>query len=244
MALARRGTRVIVVDGERLRWVVAPDDEPGLAIVVERAEGQGQRMVTWVEHGTIITPRLVAQIIRDALEYGWTPRELGRQITFRMEPSTGRPAPITPPLQGPPDVDAGSENVSQQLPGSSHDVGSDRYSFQDRQDYVGWGEIEPNQIPHHLVSVGSGWRPLLLRLHEQLLAIHSGYGIAQLKEKYGMLRIYLSGSPGGELGRLVAGAEQESSRTCESCGNPGVTRDGLSWIKTLCDDCHGLRLHG
>jgi hypothetical protein len=86
MALARKGTRVIVVDGEHLRWVVAADDEPGLAVVVERAEGHGQRMVTWVEHGTVVTPGLVAQIVRDALDHGWTPREVGKQITFRREP--------------------------------------------------------------------------------------------------------------------------------------------------------------
>ncbi|MFI7128429.1 hypothetical protein ACIBQ1_22190 [Nonomuraea sp. NPDC050153] len=85
MALARKGTRTIVVDGASFRWVVAPDDEPGLAIVVEQAEGSGQRMVTWVEHGTIITPGLVAEIVRNALDHGWTPHELGKQITFRVE---------------------------------------------------------------------------------------------------------------------------------------------------------------
>lgn len=85
MALARKGTRIIVIDGVRFRWVVAPDDEPGLAIVVERADGHGQRMATWVEHGTVITPGLVAGIIRKALEHGWTPRKSGEQVTFRVQ---------------------------------------------------------------------------------------------------------------------------------------------------------------
>ncbi|MFJ3877946.1 hypothetical protein ACIPW5_10845 [Streptomyces sp. NPDC090077] len=83
MGIAKKGTRTIVVDGERYRWVVAPDDEPGLGIVVQGEEG-GQRMVTWVEHGTVITPRLVADVIRRALErHGWTPRERGGQLTLR-----------------------------------------------------------------------------------------------------------------------------------------------------------------
>lgn len=85
MTLARKGTRIIVVDGERFRWVVAPDDEPGLAIVVERADGHGQRMVTWAEHGTVIAPGLVARAVREALELGWTPHERGSQVTFRIE---------------------------------------------------------------------------------------------------------------------------------------------------------------
>lgn len=80
------------MDGERFRWVVAPDDEPGLAVVVERADGHGRRMVTWVEHGTIIAPGLVAQIIRKALEHGWTPRETGEQLTFRVEDIDHSPA--------------------------------------------------------------------------------------------------------------------------------------------------------
>src|SRR5258707_12617716 len=85
MALARKGTRTVVVDGALFRWVVAPDDEPGLAIVAEQASGHGQRMVTWVEHGTVIAPGLVAEVIRKALEHGWTPRERGKQVTFRIE---------------------------------------------------------------------------------------------------------------------------------------------------------------
>lgn len=119
----------------------------------------------------------------------------------------------------------------------------------------------PEQIPENLGHVGRGWHPLLLRLHEQLLAVRPGYRVNQVKEKYGTLRVYLvSGlllEPGffdGELPdqqrtdqiareneqvrRLVAAAEEESGRTCESCGNPGSTRDG-AWIKTLCDDCYG-----
>jgi hypothetical protein len=85
MALAKRGTKLIVVDGEAYRWTVDPEDKPGLAILVERDEGSGQRMVTWVDHGTSVTPGLVAKVIRRGLDNGWTPRERAKQVTFRIE---------------------------------------------------------------------------------------------------------------------------------------------------------------
>ncbi|MEU4096144.1 hypothetical protein [Streptomyces sp. NPDC026673] len=84
MALAKKGTKCSTVDGCRYRWVVAPDDEPGLAIVVEDAEANGQRMVTWVEHGTVITPALVAHAIRRARELGWVPGRRGPQFSTRL----------------------------------------------------------------------------------------------------------------------------------------------------------------
>lgn len=84
MAIAKRGTRVIHVDGERYRWRVAPNDEPGLALVVLHDEAVGQRMAAWFDHGTIISPALVAASIRDALSHhAWTPRQRGRQLTLR-----------------------------------------------------------------------------------------------------------------------------------------------------------------
>ncbi|MFG2751973.1 hypothetical protein [Streptomyces xanthophaeus] len=84
MAIAKKGTRVVVVDGERYRWVVAPNDEPGVAIVVLHEEVDGQRMVTWVEHGVVVAPGLVAGAIREALlHHGWTPRLRHRQLTLR-----------------------------------------------------------------------------------------------------------------------------------------------------------------
>ncbi|CAM4302792.1 hypothetical protein [Corallococcus exiguus] len=83
MTLRRKGTRSIVVDGTNYRWTVAPNDEPGLGIVVERESGGGQRMLTWVEHGTIIAPGLVRDAILYALESGWTPELPGAEWVFR-----------------------------------------------------------------------------------------------------------------------------------------------------------------
>lgn len=188
MGLRRKGSRVIVVDGEQFRWVIAPDDEPGLAVVVEWADGHGQRMVTWVEHGTIITPGLVAQIIHKALEHGGTPQERAKQVTFRMQ------------------------------------------------------DARADQIPGSLEAVGRGWHPLLLDLHRQLLEVDPEYGVTEVKEKFGRLRVYLRAGLLRDLERdqaqrLVSAAEVHSGSICESCGNPGLTRHGDVWIKTVCDTC-------
>jgi len=85
MGLAKKGTRLMTVEGARYRWAVAPNDEPGLGIVVEAADSPGQRMVTWVEHGTAISPWLVREAILHALSEGWSPRARGPERVFRLE---------------------------------------------------------------------------------------------------------------------------------------------------------------
>jgi hypothetical protein len=124
-------------------------------------------------------------------------------------------------------------------------------------------EVVSEQIPDHLDFVGSGWHALLIRLHEQLLAVSPTYSVQQVKEKYGVLRIQLytgmlrhlsMGNTGwpdpDQTARykaeddaamaLVRAAEQESARICEACGNPGEPRE-RAWIKTLCDGCDASR---
>jgi hypothetical protein len=85
MAIAKKGTRLIKIDDTEYRWVVQPDDEPGLGIVVECAENPGQRMLTWVEHGNIISPWLVKKAILNALQKGWQPEQKGKILVFRLE---------------------------------------------------------------------------------------------------------------------------------------------------------------
>ena len=85
MAIAKKKTRLIRVDDIEYRWVVQPDDEPGLGIVVECADNPGQRIITWVEHGNIISPWLVREVILHALEQGWHPKRRGKQLIFRFE---------------------------------------------------------------------------------------------------------------------------------------------------------------
>lgn len=60
---------------------------------------------------------------------------------------------------------------------------------------------------------------------------------AQVKEKFGTLRYYMT-FYNEDVEMEISKAEKLSSKTCESCGAPGKTRDG-GWIRTLCDTCDG-----
>ncbi|WP_329565422.1 hypothetical protein [Streptomyces sp. NBC_01361] len=102
-----------------------------------------------------------------------------------------------------------------------------------------------DQLPQQLRAVGPGWHPLLLRLHEGLRVHAADYRVDDLKEKFGTVRIQVSGVPdsaGGEIRVLLAAAEERSAVTCEFCGAAGRQRRrddaSLGWIKTVCDSCH------
>ena len=61
----------------------------------------------------------------------------------------------------------------------------------------------------------------------------------QLKEKFGVLRVYYIG--GDEyIHGAVRMAENYSSKVCEQCGNPGKPTK-VGWIRTLCDKCEEER---
>jgi len=83
MALRKSGTRQIVVGDATYRWTVAPNDEPGLGIVVELHAAPCRRLVTWVDHGTVIAPALVRATIEHGLAHGWQPTSRGPDLVFR-----------------------------------------------------------------------------------------------------------------------------------------------------------------
>jgi len=85
-------------------------------------------------------------------------------------------------------------------------------------------------------AVGQGWASILKPILEQ--AVKEDAHIAQVKEKFGGLRIYAyDGSD--ELMNMIDVAENASYKICEYCGEPGVPRAG-SWTKTLCDKCWSM----
>lgn len=57
----------------------------------------------------------------------------------------------------------------------------------------------------------------------------------QIKEKYGTLRLYLSGHDEYIAG-VIDMAEALSSRVCEVCGCPGSVI-GAGWLMARCDSC-------
>ncbi|ONK13162.1 hypothetical protein [Streptomyces sp. MP131-18] len=120
-----------------------------------------------------------------------------------------------------------------------------------------FGVGEPDQqIPAHLTEVGSGWHPLLMRLHEHLTALAPDYRVEEFIPRLGGLRIYLADryDDEGEFngtwvdvsGQLVDAARVEAERTCESCGGPGRIRfhgdRRGTHLRALCDRCHTARL--
>jgi hypothetical protein len=84
MTLARKGSRKIVVGETTYRWTIDANDAPGLGIVVEAAEDPAQKIVTWVDHGNIVTPAVVRHCILAALDEGWRPDQRGPQLSFRI----------------------------------------------------------------------------------------------------------------------------------------------------------------
>jgi len=85
VGIVRKGSRLITVDGQRYRWIVAPDDEPGLGVVVEGAERPAQRLFVWLDYGNIVSPKLVRDLVRLGLQQGWTPQQPGRELTLRVK---------------------------------------------------------------------------------------------------------------------------------------------------------------
>jgi hypothetical protein len=106
----------------------------------------------------------------------------------------------------------------------------------------GWYDIIDTlcyQIQQH-VDNNFGQQPYLVKqgsLKEEDVkpAEHFQVVAAQVKEKFGGLRFYVTGGD-PEVYGMIRMAEAMSYRTCETCGNKGKT-EGPGWIRTLCDPC-------
>jgi hypothetical protein len=95
---------------------------------------------------------------------------------------------------------------------------------------------------------GPGWIPLI----ETALTIidrhldrkhktnpYAGHiTLDQVKEKFGGLRIYFTDH--SHYSEYIDGVfdltEAMSEHICEECGRPGITRNTLPWIQTLCEN--------
>ena len=69
--------------------------------------------------------------------------------------------------------------------------------------------------------------------------------IAQIKQKFGGLRIYWEPNKDvhGEkedfdkVREIIFEADKKASNTCEWCGKPGSTKGSKNWIRVLCPEC-------
>ena len=95
------------------------------------------------------------------------------------------------------------------------------------------------------VNAWEGWFPLI----DRVLGIIDRYNkhkktnvkVLQIKEKFGMLRIYTDNPRYEYIEGMLDGIETISSTICERCGSPGERRTDIGWHKTLCLDHYSAR---
>lgn len=100
MAIAKKGSRIIVIDGVRYRWRVSPDDG-FMDLVAEHASAPGQRLSVQIDYederrpigkgafatkqGRSIDPGTVHVVILSAIAQGWDPESRGPPLRFRFQ---------------------------------------------------------------------------------------------------------------------------------------------------------------
>jgi hypothetical protein len=101
--------------------------------------------------------------------------------------------------------------------------------------------------PRSGFDVAPGWEVLVESLCDTLEwhiknlpeEIQGGIECAQVKEKFGTLRFYMTQET-PYISGAISMAEHMSAHICETCGLPGKIRVG-GWTLTLCDLHHDQR---
>jgi len=101
-------------------------------------------------------------------------------------------------------------------------------------------------------SCGPGWYNIIdelsAKLEAEIVLLKEGFegdpsnlpAAAQVKEKFGGLRFYMTSST-DTMQKAIADAEDKSYLTCEDCGEEGKERTDRGWIRTLCEKCNKER---
>jgi hypothetical protein len=89
-------------------------------------------------------------------------------------------------------------------------------------------------------TVGPGWLPLVADLFQRIRWTSSEFAVAQVKEKFGSLRVNAAGGATVEEKRqihgLIIAAWTASMHFCEQCGLLGRHRSNGTW-RTTCASC-------
>ncbi len=86
-------------------------------------------------------------------------------------------------------------------------------------------------------AIGRGWFGILKELVEDLIKLGWDRKVAQIKEKFGSLRLY-PGHWTPEFQDRIIAAREHSKEICEECGKAGTLRARASgWHATRCDQC-------
>jgi hypothetical protein len=103
----------------------------------------------------------------------------------------------------------------------------------------------PEFFKHQLYggfSIGIGWfqllRDLFAKINEYVVSERNNGNViemrvAQIKEKFGELRVYVDGAD-DHIAHLIREAEKVAYATCELCGKP-ATHTKKGWLQRLCD---------
>jgi len=94
---------------------------------------------------------------------------------------------------------------------------------------------------------GSGWYNILDNLFQKitdLLVEPNKIKMIQVKEKFGLLRVYFdqincSEDIYNKIYDLINEAEEQSGKTCEVCGKEAKCTSNGGWVSTVCDECKG-----
>lgn len=89
------------------------------------------------------------------------------------------------------------------------------------------------------MCVGYGWRDLVDEAFD-LIEKEEGVTVAQVKEKFGELRIYTNGASEFLQERLFE-IETRSTYICEDCGVPAESKRVSGWVRTICKSCEDIR---
>ena len=85
------------------------------------------------------------------------------------------------------------------------------------------------------IETGDGWFQLIDQACQKITEVSPKAYFTQIKEKYGILCLYLVGNDAAH--DAAEWAENQSSHVCEHCGSTQeVTTEG-GWLRTLCKTC-------
>jgi hypothetical protein len=91
MAVSQKRSRPITIDGKGYRWKITVDSGYS-TLIVQAAEGAGQKLVVHGPVDLLLTPALVRNFIEQAMGKGWLPAKSGPE--FRCHLLAGNIVPV------------------------------------------------------------------------------------------------------------------------------------------------------
>ena len=108
-----------------------------------------------------------------------------------------------------------------------HDLSDARRDFWNRRVTEASGKSLDDRI-----HCDTGWRTIINSFLDR--AERPGLVLISARENWGILQLVYSPGDDAEIAAHCRMAVEQSTRTCERCGQPGLLRQ-QAWRKTLCD---------